>query len=250
MPRFMSEGIEIAYDVRGEGQPVLLVHGFGSNMKVNWIETGWVEAIVTAGYRVIAFDNRGHGLSQKLYDPALYPARLMAGDAINLLDHLGIEMAVFVGYSMGARICAFAALDAPDRVGAAVLGGFGINMLGGRENGREIAAALRTETLAQVKSRIGRVFRAFAEQTGSDREALAACMEAGSDPITAEALKTLTMPVLVAVGSADDIAGPPEPLAALMDKGEALTINKRNHMSASGDRQFKSGVLAFLRRHW
>ncbi len=250
MPSFLSEGIEIAFEVWGRGKPVLFIHGFGSNMKVNWVETGWIETVTAAGYRAIAFDNRGHGLSQKLYDPALYPARLMAEDAVNLLDHLGVETAAFVGYSLGARICAFAALDAPDRVGAAVLGGFGIDMIRGREYGGEIAAALQAGKIQDVKTRIGRVYRAFAEQTGSDLEALAACMEAGSDPISEQAFRTLEMPILVAVGGADAIAGSAEPLAALCAQGETLVIKGRDHMRASGDERFKSGVMEFLRRVW
>ena len=78
-------------DVYGEGKPLLFIHGFGSNGKVNWVDTGWVETLVGAGYQAITFDNRGHGRSEKLYDPALYSARIMARDAINLLDHLGIK---------------------------------------------------------------------------------------------------------------------------------------------------------------
>lgn len=67
MPTFTSEGYEIAFSIYGEGPTVLLVHGFASNGKVNWVDTGWVEELVEAGYRVVTIDNRGHGKSQKKF---------------------------------------------------------------------------------------------------------------------------------------------------------------------------------------
>ena len=107
---FDSDGIEIAFIDEGEGDPILLIHGFASNFEVNWVGTGWVSALLRAGCRVIALDNRGHGQSEKIYDPAAYAASEMAKDARRLLDHLGIEQAAVMGYSMGARITAFLAM--------------------------------------------------------------------------------------------------------------------------------------------
>ena len=248
MPVFKSEGIEIAYDVFGEGRPVLMIHGFGSNGRVNWVDTGWVETITDAGYQAVVLDNRGHGRSEKVYDPELYPSRIMAHDAINLLDHLGIDKAALIGYSMGARISAFAALDAPDRVATAIIGGLGIKILQGLGSSAEIVEALRADSLEAVKGRVGRQYRIFADHTKSDREALAACMESGREAFTEEMLSEIGQPILVAVGSEDDIAGPAEPLAALLPKGEALVIDGRDHMRATGDKAFKSGALAFLNR--
>src|SRR5690606_19992061 len=90
MPSFLSDGIGIAYEVHGEGMPILCIHGFGSSGKVNWIDTGWVQTLVEAGYQAITFDNRGHGASRKLYDTKLYFAHDMEIDARNLLGHLAI----------------------------------------------------------------------------------------------------------------------------------------------------------------
>ena len=103
MNSFSSNGIEIAYIDEGAGAPVLLIHGFASNVVTNWVDPGWVRTLVRAGYRVVAFDNRGHGRSEKLYDEAVYGAELMAEDARRLLDHLDIARADVMGYSMGAR---------------------------------------------------------------------------------------------------------------------------------------------------
>src|SRR5690606_13098067 len=131
MPHFTSEGFSIAYESFGEGPPVVLVHGFGSNRHVNWIDLGWTDVLVSAGYRVVALDNRGHGESEKAYDPALYSARAMARDVSNLMDHLGLGRAALIGYSMGARIAALTAVDTPEKVAAAVFGGLGEAMVTG-----------------------------------------------------------------------------------------------------------------------
>ena len=66
MPSFSSAGIEIAYDIHGEGRPILLIHGFASSGAINWLNTGWVDALKAAGWQPITMDNRGHGRYRKL----------------------------------------------------------------------------------------------------------------------------------------------------------------------------------------
>jgi pimeloyl-ACP methyl ester carboxylesterase len=249
MPSFFSDSIEIAYEIHGEGTPILLIHGFGSSGKVNWIDTGWVETLTGAGYQTITMDNRGHGNSRKLYDPQLYFAHEMAEDAARLLDHLGIARAPVMGYSMGARIAAFLALQHPDKVTALVLGGTSGNLITGLEDSEEIIAALTAESLSQVTGKTGRTFRIFADHTGADRAALAACMVSSREQMTEAQVRAISVPVLVAVGSEDEMAGPPEALAALLQRGEAFTIERRDHMRATGDPQFKAAALEFLARH-
>src|SRR5256885_17144670 len=110
MPSFHNGAVEIAYLDEGEGDPIVLVHGFASSKNVNWVYPTWVSELKKAGRRVIALDNRGHGDSGKLYDPAQYEVAIMAGDVIALLDHLRIERAAIKGYSLGARMTARRAL--------------------------------------------------------------------------------------------------------------------------------------------
>jgi pimeloyl-ACP methyl ester carboxylesterase len=248
---FSSDGVTISYiDQRPEGDsrdvPILLIHGFASNVATNWGDTGWVADLVKNGYRVTAFDNRGHGQSQKLYALEDYGAPLMAEDARRLLDHLKIPQAHVIGYSMGARIGAFLALAHPERVKSLVFGGLGINMVRGMAGTGPIANALEAPSIEDVKSQAARTFRAFAEQTKSDLKALAACIRSARAPITAEALSTLSCPVLVAVGENDVIGGSAEELAALIPGAEAFVIEGREHMKAVGDRSFKERVGAFL----
>src|SRR5688500_13615513 len=131
MPSFRNGAVEIAFLDEGEGEPIVLVHGFASSKEVNWVHPGWVTTLTRAGRRVIALDNRGHGQSSKLYAPDDYATETMAGDVRALIDHLALPRADLMGYSMGARIVAFLALEAPERVRSIVLGGLGIHLVEG-----------------------------------------------------------------------------------------------------------------------
>lgn len=246
MQSFDSGGVRIAYGEEGEGDPILLIHGFASNMAANWIDPGWVRALVEAGRRVIAYDNRGHGQSEKLYDPSLYGAPSMAEDGRRLLDHLGIERADVMGYSMGARIAAFLVLAHPERVRSVVFGGLGINMVRGMVGSGPLASALEAPRVEDVVNDTARSFRAFAEFTRSDLKALAACMRGPREKIPAEVLARIAVPALVVVGSQDVIGGSGAELAKLIPGAQFLGIHGRDHMKAVGDARFKQGVLDFL----
>src|SRR5271169_6323671 len=246
MPRFAHEDVEIAFLDEGEGEPIVLIHGFASNKEVNWVLPGWVTTLTRAGRRVIALDNRGHGESTKLYDPAAYHSSIMAEDVRALIDHLGLGRADVMGYSMGARNTAFLALAHPDRVRSAVLGGLGIRLVEGVGLPDTIASALEAPSLAEVFDPTAYMFRAFAEQTKSDLRALAACLRGSRETLSRAEAGRIAVPVLVAVGSEDRIAGSPQELAALIPGAQALAIPGRDHMLAVGDRVFKSAVLGFL----
>ncbi|MBB4187952.1 alpha/beta fold hydrolase [Sinorhizobium terangae] len=246
--RFVHDGMEIAFFDEGDpsGDPILLVHGFASSANVNWVYPGWLKTLGDAGYRVIALDNRGHGKSSKPHDPSLYHPQQMAGDAAALLLHLGIGEAHVMGYSMGARISAFLALEHPDRVRSLIFGGLGIGMVSGVGDWDPIADALLAPSLESVTHPRGRMFRAFADQTKSDRQALAACISTSRDLLSPEDMARIEVPVLIGVGTKDEIAGSAQELAALMPRAKALDIPGRDHMLAVGDRVFKKAVLEFL----
>ncbi|MBS0240935.1 MAG: alpha/beta hydrolase [Proteobacteria bacterium] len=248
MHHFQSDDTDIAFIDEGSGDPVLLLHGFASNVQTNWIDPGWVRHLTRAGFRVIAMDNRGHGQSGKPHDPARYGGPLMAEDAYRLLDHLQIPKADVMGYSMGARMTAFLTLSHPDRVRSAIFAGLGGNMVRPMAGTGPIAAALEAPSIDDVTNATARTFRAFAEQTKSDLKALAACIRSARDPLTAEAMGTISCPVLVAVGSDDVIGGKAADLAKLIPGAEAFVIEGRDHMKAVGDRTYKDAVTAFLSR--
>jgi pimeloyl-ACP methyl ester carboxylesterase len=242
---FTHQGLRLAYTDQGEGPPTLLIHGFASNSRVNWFDTGWVEFLLKNGRRVLTFDHRGHGLSDKPHDQKFYEPPLMADDAIALLDHLDVQRADIMGYSMGARISAFLTLHSPHRVCSLVLAGIGEGLTEGVGDPAPIVAALEAPSLQDVTTQTGRMFRAFAEQTKSDLKALAACMRATRRNIPKEQLQKINVPVLIAVGTRDTIAGSAENLAKLIPGAKTLNIVDRDHMRAVGDKQYKMGVLDF-----
>jgi pimeloyl-ACP methyl ester carboxylesterase len=246
MPSFKNGDVEIAYLDEGAGEPIVLVHGFASTKEVNWVQPGWVSALSRAARRVVALDNRGHGASSKLYDAAAYHSVAMAGDVRALLDHLQIERADIMGYSMGARITAFLAVKHAERVRSAILGGLGGRLVEGVSLSESIAEALEAPSLDDVQDPTGRMFRAFAEQTKSDLRALAACIRGSRQTLTREEVGAIRAPVVVAVGTKDLVAGSAQALAALIPGARALDIPNRDHMLAVGDKVYKAGVIDFL----
>jgi pimeloyl-ACP methyl ester carboxylesterase len=248
MPSFHNGAVEIAYLDEGEGDPIVLVHGFASSKNVNWVYPTWVSDLRKDGRRVIALDNRGHGESEKLYDPAQYSIPAMASDTIALMDHLDISRADVMGYSLGGRIASWLGLNQPARLRSAILAGIGIGLVNGGGPGENVAVALEAPTLDDVTDPIGRTFRAFADQTRSDRRALAACLRGSRGLMRREEAAAITVPVLIAVGTVDEVAGSAAELGKIIPASEVLDIPNRDHMRAVGDKVYKAGVADFLSR--
>jgi pimeloyl-ACP methyl ester carboxylesterase len=242
-----GQEVNLSFEDAGQGEPVLLVHGFASTKEVNWINTGWFKALAAAGFRAIAFDNRGHGQSSKFHDPALYRLDLMAADAIALLDHLGVKRCSLIGYSMGARICSRLAIDHGERFGRVVLSGNGWGMIEGTGDWTPVEQALLTASLSDVSDPRGRAFRAFADQTGSDRLALAACVSGVRQTFSEDEMRCIGNETLIAIGDRDDIAGSGEKLAALLPNATFVSIPGRDHMKAVGDKLHVASAIAFLK---
>ena len=249
MSSFNHGDVEIAFLDEGEGEPIVLVHGFASTKNVNWVYPTWVSELRKNGRRVIALDNRGHGESAKLYDAAQYSIPTMAGDVLALMDHLGIPQADIMGYSMGGRMTAWLGLNEPQRLRSAILGGIGIGgLIEGTGPGENVAEALEAPSLDDVTDPVGRTFRAFADQTRSDRKALAACLRGTRELMRRDQVARIDVPVLIAVGTTDDIAGSAKALGDIIPGSEVLDIPNRDHMRAVGDKVYKAGVIDFLSR--
>jgi pimeloyl-ACP methyl ester carboxylesterase len=241
---FDSDGVRLHYVLNGptEGPPVVLGHGFASDYPLNWVGTRWQETLTGAGFRVIGLDCRGHGASDKPHDPAAYALEVMTADVRRLLDHLDIEVADYLGYSMGARIGIQAMLDYPGQLRRVALGGIG--WAGAFHAAKEIAKALRGEP---TNSAVARTFYQFATaRPSNDLEALAACMlgmQQETDPVK---LRSITNPVMVVVGEQDDIVDEVPRLVKSIPTAKLVTIPGRNHMSAVPAREFKQAVVEFL----
>lgn len=248
MPSFKNGSVEIAYIDEGEGDPILLVHGFASSKNVNWIYPTWTSELAKAGRRVIALDNRGHGESSKLYSPGDYSIAAMTGDVLALMDHLNIPRADVMGYSLGARIGAHMAVHHRARVRSLISGGLGLVLVEGTLPSETVAQALETDTPEAITDPKGKMFRTFADQTRSDRRALAACLRGTRIQMTRAEAATIAVPMLIAVGTTDDVSGPAAALAEIIPHAQVLDIPNRDHMRAVGDKVYKTGVLDFLAR--
>lgn len=241
------DGLRIAYETAGEGEPVLLVHGFASSGAQNWRATGWYQVLTGSGRRVIAMDCRGHGESDKPTDPALYDYMLMAGDLLTVLDAESVGSSDIIGYSMGGHLGLIVLMAHPGALHRLIVGGVGETYLRGAFRSRfAIADALVEPDASRITDPVQKAFRAFAGQPGKDRKALAACMRGERKAYAAAELLRSTRPALIVCGENDTISGPPGPLAAALHDARAVSIPGRDHMSAVGDQRTKDSVLAFL----
>jgi pimeloyl-ACP methyl ester carboxylesterase len=240
-----NDGIRIAYETVGEGRPIILAHGFASDRKQNWKDVGWYETLTGAGFRVVALDFRGHGESDKPHDDNAY-GDTMLGDVLSVMDAAKIERADLMGYSMGAILSVGLVMTQPQRFRRAVFAGIGESYFNPRTHRRGIAAALRATDASTITDPTEKAFRAFASQGGKDMAALAACMSAERTMYTREQLSKCATPILVVAGEKDVQAGAPDPLAAAFADGQAVTVPRRDHMTAVGDKVYKEAVLEFL----
>jgi pimeloyl-ACP methyl ester carboxylesterase len=248
MPFLIVPGpLKLAYEVVGEGAPIVLVHGFASNRVVNWRGPNWYDTLSKAGRQVIALDVRGHGESDKPHVYEAYDEAELAADVVRLLDHLGHAQADVMGYSMGGFITLRVLHDAPTRVRRAIVAGVGENYYGrGRLETDAIAAGLRARDVADVVGAVPRTFRVFAEQSKNDLEALALCMTRRRHSFTQVEFAALSVPVLLVVGEKDNVTGPPGLLAEALPRARVVTVPGRDHMSSVGDKVFKAAALEFL----
>lgn len=248
MPEFDNNGVKINYIDEGSGEPVVLVHGFASNLQGNWRGPGVVDALVQAGHRVVALDCRGHGRSAKPHDPDAYTGSKMADDVIALMDHLGIASADIAGYSMGGFITASLIVRHPERFRRAILAGVGDGILGGRlprERSQSIADALEAEDPSSATTETARGFRVFAERTGNDLGALAAMQRSSRGGFDASKLAETRLPVMVLIGEGDDLVGPADKLAATIPNAKFMRISG-DHLTAVINPAFKQEIAAFL----
>ena len=243
-----GDGCSLVFADEGTGDAVLLIHGFGSTMRRNWQGTGWIDALTRAGFRAIAYDQRGHGASEKRYDPADYAPERLVDDAIAVLDAARVDRAAVMGYSMGARVAVEVALVRPARVRALVVSGVGSRMrdFGGGSGDRELVARALEADDASGFPASAQFYRKFAEQNRQDRRALAACWRRPIRPVSAEELAKIAVPTLVTAGDRDNVAGDATALARAIPGARHVAIPGKDHMTAVGAKAHREAVIDFL----
>jgi pimeloyl-ACP methyl ester carboxylesterase len=242
---FASNSVHIFYEEYGAGAPVVLIHGFGVDARLQWGETGLIK-FLAPHFRVIALDCRGHGRSERLYYPDAYAMRNMSGDVLNLLDYLQIDRALLVGFSLGSRVCFEIMTTHPERCRAAVLSGFGPdNSTSNAGRREELATALLAADAASITEYQRRIRSAVLE-AGNDLSALAACIRCDTNIPQLSAVTPISVPVLFVTGGKDYVAGDPNGLSGYFRESHVLVIDNNGHASVVADLRFHTAVADFL----
>jgi pimeloyl-ACP methyl ester carboxylesterase len=255
-----SNGVKIHYTVEGKGEPVVLIHGFSVNPEIQWGLPG-IRRALAKNYRVISIDCRGHGQSAKPHDPKAYGAE-MAEDVVRLLDHLKIQKAHLVGYSMGGFITLRIAATHPERVLTATTGGAGWSAKVDTQTLDAIADSLDAgkgmglliekltppgrpkPTEEQLRS-INQVVTSL-----NDTKALAAVMRSMRGlGVTEDQLKADKVPTLAIVGEADPLKEGVDALKGRLPDLQIVVIPGADHMDAFLKPQFVNSLTEFLARH-
>jgi pimeloyl-ACP methyl ester carboxylesterase len=265
---FDSNGVKIAYLDEGKGEVVVLLHGFTLSATDMWVNSPFTKTqflpSLVKNYRVIAPDLRGHGQSDKPHDSKKYGTE-MAEDVFRLLDHLKVEKAHVVGYSMGAWVAGNLLVAHPDRLLSATFGGSGPLHLPSKTFTEMFAAT--AESLEKDKG-LGPLLTVEAEQTGSpkptpeqlavinklalagkDQKALAAVLRGmKAMEVTADQLKAATVPAQFVYGRLEGQANVNLMIGAqkALPKAEAIVIDKHDHFSTVGSPEFQSAVRKFI----
>ena len=240
---FVRDGVRLHYELHGPagGRPIVLVHGFASHYRLNWVGTRWQETLVGAGFRVIGLDCRGHGMSDKPHVTSAYEGKTMAADVAGLLDEVGVARADYLGFSMGARIGLQCLLDHPSRWRGAVLAGVGVR--GAIDDAARIALAFRG---GPVDTEVARSFLDFARGHRGDLAALAACIEAPQPALDPARLAAIKTPILMVVGSRDELVSGAEQLVEEIPTARLVIVPGRDHLGTVTAREFKEAALTFL----
>jgi pimeloyl-ACP methyl ester carboxylesterase len=252
---FDSDGVRIRYVMRGNGPPVLLVHGFSITTDLNWVWPGIVDSLATQ-FTVIAPDLRGHGRSDKPHQPEAYGIQ-MVNDLVRLLDHLGIRQARVVGYSMGGALALKLLTTHPERVAGVVMGGAGWrapedgppDFLPVWLDGLDRAARLGTPVadvirLPGVPPYAPEIVSAL---NANDPRALAAVIRGGGGiAVTESELRAVRVPVAAVVGEADAFArAEVERLRGVLPAVEVTVLPGADHASAIGHPGFRQAIARF-----
>lgn len=254
---FDSDGVQIRYVEAGEGEPLLLIHGFSVNTEFQW---GSNLNRLAGNFHVIAMDVRGHGKSGKPHGAENY-GQAIIDDAVRLLDHLGIEKAHVMGYSMGGAITLNLVANHPDRVKSAIVGGNGWaqpdgdmdalieTIATGLENGQGIKPlilALTPPGEEPMPEPQLEQMNAMA-MAANDPLALASVARGFTDfAVPAETLAANQVPTTIIIGTADPMKRLVPPAVEVMANLQVVELEGDNHMTAPRNPDYYTAAVAFF----
>lgn len=260
---FDSDGVQIRYITQGQGEPLVLIHGFTANAEANWVMPGIFGKLAEA-FQVIAIDARGHGKSGKPHDPADYGDQ-MVQDVINLLDHLEIDKAHVGGYSMGGFLTMKLVTSHPDRLLSAIVGAAGWQPAGAPADPNMTALAESLEKGEGIAPLIHALHPpedpplapeqiAMMNQMvigSNDQAALAAVVRGMGDlNVTEIALRKNEVPTIAIIGSKDPLKTGVDAMDGVMENLSVVVIDGGDHMSTlmnpTFSQQFADAALGFL----
>ena len=237
------DGVGLAWHEMGEGRPVVLIHGYFSDAKTNWIRYGHAAAIAARGFRVIMPDLRAHGDSDKPHDAAAYPRDALTRDGHALIAHLGLSDYDLGGYSLGARTTSrmLATGAAPRRV---IFSGMGLEGL--------IDTGRRAGHFRNILTNLGKhprgtpewLAEAFLKTTGGDPVALLGILDTFADT-QAATIAGFAQPTLVVCGAEDQDNGSAPALADALPDARYVEV-PGGHMSSVTKPELGHAIVDFL----
>jgi pimeloyl-ACP methyl ester carboxylesterase len=251
MERLQVSGRTIAYSDHGQGDAIVLVHGFAASTRENWERAGWLQMLVRANRRVVAVDLLGHGESDRPHDDAAYSLDGFAQDVLAVTEHLQLKKPDLLGFSLGARVVLRVLEQRPERYLLGVLCGVGDALLTPRSERETIALAdaLSARTAEEAPEGLARQFRLFAETQQQDLQALAACargLNQSSAEWTRERVSAIKNEMFVVAGTSDELAGSAPRLAQCFPNAKGKQIPGCGHMDCLTQPMLKAAVMDFL----
>ncbi len=255
---FDSAGCKIHYTIEGNGPPLILIHGYAVNADINWRWNGIISKL-RKHFTTIALDLRGHGLSEKPSKPGSYGIE-MAKDVIRLMDHLKIEKAYIMGYSMGGFITLKLVTMYPERIIKAVVGGAGyekpegdnikilMELVQSLESGKGYAPLIKTLEPERKEPPAWKLkITDFGLNMLAESQAMANVMKQFPEmEVTEEQLKNNQVPVLAIVGTKDPLKVGTTEMEKYLNNARYIYLEGRDHMTAMMGSKFYKPVLEFL----
>jgi pimeloyl-ACP methyl ester carboxylesterase len=252
LPSFQNADIRLHFEVRGDGRPLVFLHGGTVDFRANYAAFGWPEKFMARGFQVVGLDFRGHGQSDKPHDPRAYGTANVAGDVIALLDHLRLDHVDLVAYSIGTAMALHLLQAIPARLGRVALVATGDGLIGlpPHEFSRVLPAlAVVADRSAYPEDlpKHAAAYWNFIEATGGDRPALKAFAEARYPPLSVADARSIPHPVLVVSGDSDRVLGRGPRLAGALGNARYLEVAGADHFSLAADVTVQEAVADFLK---